>query len=117
MTASNPLMRGAIVKLEKAGSGGRAPVWNASARMLGAPAGRRVEVNLGRLSRISKQGEPIFVPGKVLGFGTLDKKLTVGAFSFSAAARSKIVAAGGVALSVAQFLDKFPEGKGVKLVR
>ncbi|MDG6938691.1 MAG: uL15 family ribosomal protein, partial [Nitrososphaerota archaeon] len=55
--------------------------------------------------------------GKVLGTGVAGKKLVVGAFSFSASARSKIEATGGAALSVEDFLKKYPKGSGVRLVR
>ena len=46
----------------------------------------------------------------------VDKKVVVGAFSFSASAKSKLQASGGSALSVKQFLKKYPKGSGVKLV-
>ena len=69
------------------------------------------------MSRVADAGEAIFVPGKVLGTGVIDKKLVVGAFSFSSSARFKIEASGGSALSVEEFLKKYPKGSGVKLVR
>jgi kynurenine formamidase len=46
----------------------------------------------------------------------IDKKVTVGAFMFSASAKNKILATGGSALTVDQFVKKFPDGSGVKLV-
>ncbi len=70
---------------------------------------------MGHLSRLGDG--PVVVPGKVLGTGPIDKKLVVGAFSFSSSARRKIEAAGGEALSIEEFLKRFPEGSGVKLVR
>ena len=75
-----------------------------------------VEVNIGRISRLVKDDQVIFVPGKVLGTGVIDKKVTVGAHSFSESARSKIVASGGTVLSVQDFVKEFPDGRGVKLV-
>ena len=57
------------------------------------------------------------VPGKVLGTGNLEKKLNVGAFSFSASARSKIERAGGKTFSVEEFVKKYPAGSGVALVK
>ena len=66
---------------------------------------------------MAEEGQAFFIPGKVLGTGIIDKKLVVGAFSFSASARSKLEAAGGSALSVEQFLTKYPKGSGVRLVQ
>ncbi len=117
MTASNPILRRATVMLERAGKKQDVPIWREASSLLSNPAKTKVEVNLGRISRVSKEGQAVFVPGKVLGNGVIAKKLTIGAFSFSAGARSKIEASGGTALSVEQFLRKYPEGSGVKLVR
>jgi large subunit ribosomal protein L18e len=116
MTSSNPLLRRTLVLLERAGKKEKASVWSVASEMLSRPASLKVEVNLGRISRMAKDGEAIFVPGKVLGSGLIDKKVTLGAFVFSSSARSKIQAAGGSALSVDQFVKKFPDGSGVKLV-
>ncbi len=117
MTASNPILRRATVMLERAGKKQDAPIWREASSLLSSPAKTKVEVNLGRISRVAKDGQAVFVPGKVLGDGVFAKKLTIGAFSFSAGARSKIEASGGTALTVEQFLRKYPEGSGVKLVR
>lgn len=117
MTSSNPIHRYASVMLERAGKEHHAPIWAAASKLLSGPAGLRVEVNLGRLSRVSDAGQAVFVPGKVLGSGLIDKKLVVGAFSFSQSAKSKLEASGGSALSVEQFIKKYPDGSGVKLVQ
>jgi large subunit ribosomal protein L18e len=117
MKASNPVLRHVSVMLERAGKKQKAPIWSEASVLLSSPSKTRVEVNLGRMSRLSDAGEAIFVPGKVLGTGVIDKKLVVGAFSFSTSARSKIEASGGSALSVEEFLRKYPKGSGVKLVR
>ena len=103
--------------LERASKEGKAPIWLVAARRLSSPSKNKVEVNVGRISRIVKSGEAVFVPGKVLGTGTIGKKkLVVGAFSFSSQARTKIMEAGGSVLTVEEFLKKYPKGSGVKLV-
>lgn len=102
--------------LEKAAREQKAPIWGASSAAVAAATKNRVEVNLSRISRVAREGQALFVPGKVLGAGNIDKKVVVGAFSFSASAKSKIEGAGGSALSVEQFMKKHPKGSGVKLV-
>jgi len=47
----------------------------------------------------------------------MERKLTVGAFAFSAGAKSKIEASGGSALTIGEFLRKYPKGSGVRLVK
>jgi large subunit ribosomal protein L18e len=117
VTSSNPMLRQTSVTLERAGKKQKAPIWDVASKMLSNPAINRVEVNLGRISRVAKGDHPVFVPGKVLGTGVIDKKVVIGAFSFSSSAKSKIEASGGSALSVQEFLRKFPKGTGVKLVQ
>ncbi len=117
MTSPNPMMRRTLVLLERAGKKEGAPIWRQAGKLLGASALDKVEVNLGRLSRIADEGVALLVPGKVLGSGQIEKKVTVGAFSFSAAARSKIAAKGGTAMSISEFVKKHPKGRGVKLVK
>ena len=116
MTTTNPVLKHSEVMLEKAGRKQKAQIWAEASSLLSKPASTRVEVNLGRISRIASDGEAIFVPGKVLGTGVMERKVTVGAFSFSANAKSKIEASGGSALTVEEFLKKFPKGSGVRLV-
>jgi len=117
VNSTNPLLRRASVMLEKAGKKQKAPIWMEASSMLSNPSSTCVEVNLGRISRIAEDGEAIFIPGKVLGTGTMGRRLTVGAFAFSAGARSKIEASGGSALTIAEFLKKYPKGSGVRLVK
>ena len=117
MTASNPVRRHAAVMLEKAGKEQRAQIWKVASGMLSSPGKTSVAVNLGRISRLAENGGAVFVPGKVLGTGALGKKVTVGAFAFSSSAKSKIEASGGSALTVDQFIKKYPKGSGVRLAR
>jgi large subunit ribosomal protein L18e len=117
MNSPNTLLRHATVMLERAWKEQKAPLWKEASRILSSPARTKVEVNVRRLSRLADDEEAIFVPGKVLGSGVMEKKVVVGAFSFSGDAKSKIEAAGGMALNIEQFLKKYPKGSGVKLVR
>jgi large subunit ribosomal protein L18e len=103
--------------LERAGKKHKAPIWKEASSLLSGPTLNAVEVNVGRISRIVGDGEAVFVPGKVLGTGVMGRKVTVGAFAFSGSAKSKIEASGGSALTIGEFLKKYPRGSGVKLVK
>jgi large subunit ribosomal protein L18e len=116
MKSTNSTLRHSVVMLERAGKKQKSPIWTKASGSLALPSSLRVEVNVGRISRISDNGAKIFVPGKVLGSGAVDKKLIVGASSFSSSAKQKIEASGGSAISVEQFLKKFPRGSGVTIV-
>jgi large subunit ribosomal protein L18e len=114
---SNKILRSQAVMLERKGRKESIGIWKDAAESLGAPKTNETIVNIARLSRIGDSKSPLFVPGKVLGTGVLDKKLIVGAFSFSGSARSKIESAGGEALEVEEFVNRYPKGSGVVLVK
>ncbi len=115
LTKANKLLRSSIVLLERKARGDKSGIWGDAARYLSSGTVTWPEVNVARLSRIGVSA--VFVPGKVLGTGNLEKKLDVGAFSFSASARAKIEGAGGKTYNVEEFVDKYPEGSGVALVK
>ena len=117
MRSSDPVHRHLSVMLERAGKGHKAAIWQRAYELLSRPETTKVEVNLGRISRLAKEGDALFIPGKVLGFGEVDKKVVVGAYAFSASAKSKLKASGCSALTIEQFLKKYPDGSGVKLVQ
>jgi large subunit ribosomal protein L18e len=116
ITKANKILRSAIVLLERKARSEKIGIWREAARLLASGNVTWPEVNVGRLSRVGDVSA-VFVPGKVLGTGSLEKRLNVGAFSFSASARSKIERAGGKAYSVEEFVKKYPEGSGVALVK
>ncbi|HUI01670.1 MAG TPA: 50S ribosomal protein L18e [Nitrososphaerales archaeon] len=116
LAKANKLLRSSIVMLERKGRKDKSPIWKEAARYLASGTATWPEVNVGHLSRIG-DAAAVFVPGKVLGTGEVAKKLNVGAFSFSASAKSKIEAAGGKTFTVEEFVKKYPEGSGVALVK
>ncbi len=67
---------------------------------------RRAEVNIGKIAKLTKKGDSVVVPGKVLGAGAIDHAVTIAAMGFSEAARQKIEAAGGKAIGIAELEDK-----------
>jgi len=74
-------------------------------------------VNTSKLNRLAPEGAFIVVPGKVLGTGNVDKKLTVGALSYSRAARARIEGAGGKALTLSEFLASYSNNGGIMVVK
>lgn len=102
--------------LRKAGKEYNAPVWKYAAGLLERPTRRRVEVNLYKIERYAEEGDYVLVPGKVLGFGVLTKKVVVAAWRFSRAAREKIYAAGGEAITIAELVRRNNRGSKVKIL-
>ncbi len=69
-------------------------------KRIGKSRSHRAEVNVGKISKLTKKGDSIVVPGKVLGTGSIDHAVTVAAMRFSESARRKIEAAGGKAMAI-----------------
>jgi len=92
------------------------PLWRDIAFRLERPSRITPEVNLSRINRYTNENDLILVPGKVLGAGELNHKLTVAAVNFSGSAKNKITAAGGSCLSIKELMDKNPQGSRVKII-
>jgi len=112
----NPELVRLVGELKKAARAHQAPIWAAVADRLERPRHQVEPVNVGQLDRLAEAGETVVVPGKLLAEGRLVKRLTVGAFGFSAEARGKIHAAGGSAVSLQDVIKAHPDGSGVRLL-
>ncbi|MDW8021505.1 MAG: 50S ribosomal protein L18e [Nitrososphaerota archaeon] len=76
---------------------------------------RRV-VNLYKLNRLTKEGDVVYVPGKVLGTGEIDHPITISAFAFTRKAYEKLLKAGSTILTTGEFAERYPRGGGVKII-
>lgn len=93
-----------------------APIWRALAKKLEKSKHQRYVVNLSRINRYISDCETVTVPGKVLGAGTLDRKISVAALSFSKTAQEKIAAAGGECLTFSALIEKNPKGTNLRII-
>jgi large subunit ribosomal protein L18e len=114
---TNPQLLELMRSLRNASKKNKAPIWLAISHALGKPRRNMAQVNVSRIARFTLEWETVAVPGKVLGSGTVNHKLTVAALSFSASAREKIGIAGGKCLTLPELLEKNPKGTKVKLMR
>jgi large subunit ribosomal protein L18e len=87
--------------------------WGDASEAILASRKNRPVVNLATISKNSKEGAQVVVPGKVLGGGSIDHKVRVAAHSFSQSAKSKIIAAGGECLGLEDYMEKSKDNKGV----
>lgn len=115
-TMFNTMVDSTVWTLRQASKKSKAPIWKALEREVAGPRNNRREVNVGRLAEITKANEVVVVPGKVLGTGSMVHKLTVCAFSVSAAAIKKITDAGGKVVMFEELIKKYPDGKGVRII-
>lgn len=90
-------------------------IWKKVSKKLSGPRREKVEANLYRINKKTKENDVIVVPGKVLGVGEIDHKLTIACLNCSKTARKKIETSGSNLLSIEELLKQNPEGKDVKV--
>ena len=110
---TNPVLQGLILELKKSNDDG---LWRRIAVDLEKPTRQRRVVNLSSLTRHTKENEVVVVPGKILGAGNLDHKITVSAYQFSNGAREKIEKAGAKVVSLLELSKTNPTGKGIRII-
>ncbi len=94
----------AIALLEKTSRKEKKVIWKDIAERLKKPRRRRASVNLWKLGSIKSDKKYLLVPGKVLGFGNVEKALNVVALEYSESAKAKILEK-GKAMSIAEALE------------
>lgn len=115
-TKTNPGLRMLIQDLKKRSWENEAPIWRDIAKRLEKPTKARAVVNLSRVDRYANEGDTVLVPGKLLAAGVITKKVRVAAYSFSAGALEKVVAAGGECISIQAIADTNPKGTNIKIL-
>lgn len=90
--------------------------WNPIAAILSGPRRNRLNINIGNISRVGKEGEVLAVPGKVLSQGELKKKMKIIAFAFSESAKKKILDARGETELIINEIKKNPDARGVRIL-
>jgi large subunit ribosomal protein L18e len=113
---ANTMLDNTVWTLRTAFKKTKAPIWRALEEEISGPRANRREVNVGKLAELTKSGEVLVVPGKILGTGNLGHKLTVCAYSVSEGAAKKIVSAGGKVISFEDLAKKHPDGRGVRII-
>jgi len=104
-----------ILKLIEELSNKKEKIWKDIAERLSKPRRNYAVVNIAEINRYGKNGDVIIVPGKVLGYGDLDKKIIVSALSFSSEARKKIIGAKGKCLEMEELLKENPKGSNTRI--
>lgn len=91
-------------------------IWKRIAQDLEKPARKKRIVNLSKINHFAKEGEIVIVPGKVLGTGVLDTKITVAAYNFSNSAKDLITKNKCKAISISELMKDNPKGKNVRII-
>ncbi|MCH8003278.1 MAG: 50S ribosomal protein L18e [Nanoarchaeota archaeon] len=113
---TNPLLQDLIGELKKRSNEQSVNLWKRIASDLERPTRNRRAVNLSRINRHTKENEIIVVPGKVLGSGMLNHKLTISAYQFSEQAKDKIEKANAKIIPLLELSKDKPNGKKIRII-
>jgi large subunit ribosomal protein L18e len=103
-------------ELKAASKKNNAPIWSRLAKLALKPSSARRTINVSQIDRLTKDGDIIIVPGKVLGTGDMSHKITLCSFSISNSGAQKILGQGGKILSYSELIKNHPTGKGVTII-
>ena len=113
---TNPQVQTLVAELRRISSVEKTPLWSLVAEDLEAARRNKCVVNLSSINRVAKENETVLVPGKVLGSGILNSKMTIAALGFSKSAHDRITQAHGKCLTISDLLKENPKGSNVKVL-
>ena len=113
---SNSELVKTIDELKNASRENNAPIWKSIARKLEGSSRNWPVVNISKIEYNASKNGKVVIPGKIMGSGTLSKKVTVSAYSFTKSAVEKIENAGGKCMVYNDFIKKHPNGKDVLVI-
>ncbi len=93
-------------------------MWAKINSIVAVPRRRRVDVNINKINRFSKEGDHVIVPGKVLGIGSMDHRVKITALEYSKGALEELERA---KCSIVKLSDAYADlGRGkasVKIIK
>lgn len=113
---NNPHLISLVNKLYSLSATGQSGLWRDVARRLELPVKKRAAVNLTKLDRYAAEGETLLIPGKLLGFGRISKKVTVSAYTHSGSAARKLEEAGCTFVSIERLAEANPAGSKIRII-
>lgn len=112
---TNVNLKKLIADLKSLSTKEKVNIWKRIAQDLSRPTRIRRRVNLKQINRVVNDNDTIIVPGKVLSYGELDKKITIAAYQYSEGALEKLSKKAKV-LSIRDIMKENPKGKRLRII-
>ncbi len=117
LRTSNPEAKKLFQFLDRHAKKTKSKMWKGLVNNLTKPKRSRISVNVGKLFRLTSDGDTVAVPGKILGSGLIKHELIVAAYHFTPQAKIKIEAAGGKCINFYELVKKNPKGSNIKMIK
>jgi len=105
-----------IQELKRQAHKNNARIWKDVAQRLEKPSSSWAKINVGKLSPLIENGEVILIPGKLLGMGKFDKKVTIISMKSSKSAVEKVNKSGGKFMDLDEAMSKYPKGSKIRIM-
>jgi large subunit ribosomal protein L18e len=107
------------VVLEKHSKKSNEKIWKVIAGEIMKAKRKKTGINLWRINRIAKKGSgmTMVTPSKVLGFGEIEKAVSIVAPAYSEGAKKKIEEAGGRLIGIEEFIKSRKTDEQIVLVK
>jgi large subunit ribosomal protein L18e len=92
-------------------------LWRDVAKRLSETRQNYADLNVGKISKLSKDGDIIVVPGKILGSGYMEKKVKLAALEVSDKAMKKIKDSGSEFIQLIELAKQMPQATNIKIMR
>ena len=90
--------------------------WERVAYLISGPTRKYSSINLRKIEKETKEGDTVVIPGKVLGLGTISKKVRVCALNFSESAKEKLKEQKSEIVTIFEEIKKNPKAEGIKII-
>jgi large subunit ribosomal protein L18e len=91
--------------------------WREIAGILSGPLRKKIEINLDKLDKLTKENEKVLIPGKILAMGNISKKIKIIALNFSEKAKEKLIKSGCEVSDIYNEIKFNPDAKGFKVLK
>ena len=105
-----------VKELKSASKKNEAPIWSKIAKNALKSNSNKKTINLKKIDKLTDDGNAVVISGKILGTGKLSHKVLISSFSISNSAAKKIKESGGEIVQFSDMIQRFPSGKGVKII-
>ncbi|EQD37772.1 50S ribosomal protein L18e [mine drainage metagenome] len=92
-------------------------IWRDVAERLAGGNRRYASINIGKINKLSKDGDVVIVPGSVLGTGVINKKVTLSALRISKSAMAKVQKSGSSFKTLKELAMESPKIKDPRIMR
>jgi large subunit ribosomal protein L18e len=113
---TNIQLKSLIAELGKLSNQENKKIWGKIANEFKKPTRNSKAINLNKINYLSKENDIIIVPGKILGNGELEHKITIAAFKISSQAHEKIKQSNSEFYFLDEFIKKNPKIKNARIL-